>query len=220
MTPRSWDDLLADPAFHWEEPDPGIVRVAGRWQRLACETVWDLGCGAGRHLIYLEALGFAVCGSDVSDNGLRVSRERLQAAGMPARLVQADMTVAPFLDASLDAVVSINVLNHNPRARLQQAVDEVYRVLRPGGEFYLTVLTTWDWRYGLGEETEPDSFILSEGPETGILHHFFDEADLRAWLGAFDLLELRRERGELKLSTRPGGEPVMRDGWAVLVRKR
>ena len=217
--PRSWDDLLADPLFHWDEPAQGLVRVAQHWRGEGHETIYDLGCGAGRHLAYLQTLGFSVFGSDVSENGLNASRERLQAAGLPARLVRADMTLAPFADGVFEVVDSINVLNHNPRAALQRAVDEVQRVLRPGGEFYLTVLNTWDWRYGLGEEVEPDSFVLSEGPETGILHHFFAEADLRDWLRGFELVSLQRERGELKLSTRPGGEPVVRDGWAVLVRK-
>lgn len=221
MTPRppSWDDLLADPRFHWDEPDEGLRRVARGWRESGRETVYDLGCGAGRHLAYLRTLGFTVFGSDVSPNGLAASRERLLLAGLPAYLALGDMTAAPFAAEAFDAVVAINVLNHNPRALLSRAVEEVRRVLRPGGEFYLTVLNTSDWRYHLGEQVEPDSFVLSEGPEKGILHHFFSEPDLRDWLRGFAIVSLQRERGELKLSTKPGGEPVMRDGWAVLARR-
>lgn len=216
---RSWNDLFADDRFHWSDPDPGVVAMAKRWARHGFRTVYDLGCGAGRHMAFLQTVTFQVIGSDVAPNGLAACANMLHQAGLPARLVQSDMTAAPFADASFDTGIAINVLNHNPRALLQQAIDEVHRILIPGGEFYLTVLNTWDWRYGSGEEVEPDSFILAEGPETGILHHFFDEADLRDWLATFEILEVERERGELELSTRPEGEPVTRDAWAVLARR-
>ena len=217
--PRSWNDLLADPRFHWTTPDPGVVASAPRWRAEGRRLIYDLGCGAGRHLAYLELQGFDVVGADVSENGLAACADTLRAASLPARLVRADMTASPFASDCVDAGVATNVLNHNPRALLQVAIDDVWRVLRPGGEFYLTVLNTGDWRYGSGEEVEPDSFILAEGPEAGILHHFFTEEDLRAWLSGFELIDLQRDRGELTLSTRPDQEPVMRDAWAVRIRK-
>ncbi|MCE5240294.1 class I SAM-dependent methyltransferase [bacterium] len=216
---RSWNDLFADPRFHWKEPDPGVARLAERWAQQGRRAVYDLGCGAGRHMAYLQTLGFRVVGSDVAANGLAACADMLRQADLPARLVRSDMTATPFADGVFDAGLATNVLNHNPRALLQQAVDEIHRVLAPGGEFYLTVLNTWDWRYGSGEEVEPDSFVLAEGPETGILHHFFSEPDLLNWLRAFDVISLERERGELQLSTRPEGGPVFRDAWAVLIRK-
>jgi len=217
--PRSWDDLFADSHFHWDEPDAGLVRAAVRWRADGRQTVYDMGCGAGRHMAYLQTQGFELHGSDVAQNGLAACAQRLRKAELPARMVRADMTAAPFAAGVFDAGLATNVLNHNPRALLQRAAGEIHRVLAPGGEFYLTVLNTWDWRYGSGEEVEPNSFVLAEGPETGILHHFFSEPDLLNWLGAFDVLSLERERGELKLSTRPDGAPVQRDAWAVLIRK-
>lgn len=219
MAQHSWNELFTDPRFRWVDPDPGVVEMASRWRDAERTTVYDLGCGAGRHMAYLQAQGFNAFGTDVAENGLAVCAERLHEAGLSARLVRADMTAAPFADASFEAAISINVLNHNTRPRLQQALDEVYRVLVPGGECYLTTLNTRDWRHGKGEEVEPDSFILAEGPEAGILHHFFPEDDLRDWGKAFRILDLRRETGELLLSTAPEGEPVFRDAWAVLLRK-
>jgi len=215
----SWNDLFLDPRFHWKEPDPGVVAVAPRWREEGRRLIYDLGCGAGRHLAYLQTQGFRVIGSDVAPNGLEVCQRQLTEAGLPADLVRADMTACPFADGTFDAGVSTNVLNHNPRALLQQAIDEVQRVLRPGGEFFLTVLSTDDWRCGSGEEVEPNSFILAEGPETGILHHFFDEADLRDWLRAFRILDVKRDRGHSTSSVRAGDNPVQKDAWAVWAAK-
>jgi SAM-dependent methyltransferase len=170
-------------------------------------------------MAYLQTLGFDVVGTDVSENALAACRERLQEVGLPRRLVRADMTASPFASEVFDAGVSTNVLNHNPRAVLDGAIADVGRVLKPGGEFYLTVLNTCDWRYGSGEEVEPDTFILAEGPETGILHHFFSEPDLRDWLSAFRLLDLQRLRDTTTLTLARGDEPVVRDAWAAWIRK-
>lgn len=216
---RSWNDLFADPRFHWTEPDPGVVETAPRWRAEGRRVIYDLGCGAGRHMAFLQAEGFELFGSDVAANGLRACAQALRSAQLPARVTMADMTAAPFATGTFDAGLATNVLNHNPRAKLVEAMAEIHRVLRPGGEFYLTVLNTWDWRYGSGEEVESDSFVLGEGPEQGILHHFFDEDDLRDWVSAFEIAQLRRDRGELKLSTRPDDRPVIRDAWAVWLRK-
>ena len=216
---RSWDDLFADARFHWERPDAAVVAVAARWRAAGVTCIHDLGCGAGRHMAFLQAEGFEAVGSDVSPRGLAACAEQLREAGQPRRLVRAEMSAQSFADAAFDATISINVLNHGTRAALQAAIDEVHRTLRPDGEVLLTVLNTWDWRFGSGEETEPNSWVLGEGPETGILHHFFDEADLRDWLGRFEIVELERVRGLLELSTAPGDRPVYRDAWQVLARK-
>jgi SAM-dependent methyltransferase len=216
---RSWDDLLRERRHHWAEPDPGVVAVASQWAAEGRRRVYDLGCGAGRHLLHLQRAGFQAYGSDLSPNGLGACATSVREAGLPARLALADMVAAPFVDRAFDAGLAINVLNHGLRAQLQRAVDEVWRILRLGGEFYLTVLNTGDWRYGNGREVEPDSFILADGPEAGILHHFFAEDDLAGWLSAFETVELRRERGELSASTRLEGQTVYRDAWAVRIRR-
>lgn len=216
---RSWDDLFADPRFHWEEPDPAVVEVAQRWRRSGVGRVHDLGCGAGRHMAFLQSEDFAVTGSDVSPRGLAACARQLQESGLPHALVLADMSGLPFADRAFDATISINVLNHGSRAKLQRAADEIHRTLRPGGQVLLTVLNTWDWRFGSGEEPEPNTWVLAEGPEAGIMHHFFDEEDLREWLGAFEIVELERVRGVLKLSTAPGDRRVHRDAWQVLARR-
>ena len=217
---RSWDDLFADRRFHWEEPDPLVVSAAKRWRDAGLRRVHDLGCGAGRHMAFLQARGFELVGSDASPRGLAACGDQLAKAGMPARLVRADMSALPFADGAFDATISINVLNHGTRAALQTAIDDVRRTLRPGGQVLLTVLNTWDWRFGSGEEPEPNSYVLAEGPEAGILHHFFDEEDLCAWLEEFELLDLERKRGLLELSTAPGDRPVHRDAWQALARKQ
>lgn len=219
ISERSWEDLFKDPDFHWEGPEDVVVRTAARWRKRGVELIHDLGCGAGRHMAFLQREGFEVIGSDLAPTGLAACAASLEDADLPRALVLADMSALPFADEVFDATISINVLNHGHRATLQRAADEIFRTLRPGGEALLTVLNTRDWRCGSGEEPEPNTWLLGEGPEAGIAHHFFDESDLRDWLAAFALIDLQRVRALQDRSTAPGDRRVFRDLWQVLVRR-
>lgn len=63
----------------------------------------------------------------------RVAVDLLPAAGLHAR---ADAHALPFLDGSFDGVLCTEVLEHLPEP--QRAIDEMYRVLAPGGRLLLT----------------------------------------------------------------------------------
>ena len=89
----------------------------------------DLGCGGGVQLAAVAELGWSSVGLDVSHNQLRIARDR---RGSRA-LVQADATRTPFADESFDAVVAGFV--HTDVDDWPGTVDEVRRLLRPGGCF-------------------------------------------------------------------------------------
>ncbi len=97
----------------------------------------DLGCGPGHLAIELAqaAPGLEVTGVDLSDEMLAQARGYAQLAGLGERVAfkRGDAARIPFADASLDLVVSTLSLHHwsDPAAVL----DEIARVLRPGGSF-------------------------------------------------------------------------------------
>ncbi len=89
--------------------------------------VLDAGCGSARLSTWSKA---DVVGLDFSPSVLRYARKR---AG---RLVQADLCGgAPFKDGVFDAAVSLNVLYALPDP--DSALEEVRRVLKPGGQLIL-----------------------------------------------------------------------------------
>ena len=65
--------------------------------------------------------------------------------------VQADLTAAPFDDASFDLVICSHVLEHVPDDR--KAMDEIRRILVPGGQALLLVPFALD---GAGTDEAPD----------------------------------------------------------------
>jgi len=92
----------------------------------------DVGCGGGAIAQAAAALGWRVTGVDVSEDQLRLARER------GVDVVRGDATALPFEGASFDAAVS--VFTHTDMDDFAGALREVVRVLRPDAPFvYLGV---------------------------------------------------------------------------------
>ncbi len=91
----------------------------------------DVGTGTGRMIELLGPSAALAIGIDRSSEMLRLARVKLEAAGIPSSLRQADMYAVPLADGSADSVVIHQVLHYaqNPSAALAEAA----RVLRPGG---------------------------------------------------------------------------------------
>ena len=87
----------------------------------------DVGCGTGHQLAHWRSLGYEVAGVDGSAEMLA----HAQANNPGAQIVEADARQLPFPDAGFDRVTSIEVLRYLPDA--QPSIDEMARVLRPGG---------------------------------------------------------------------------------------
>ncbi len=93
------------------------------------EKILDAGCGTGVFTLdYLDA-GAEVVGLDISGPMLAVAEEK--AADYPFVAVQGDMLALPFPDDSFDKAVSVTALEFVEDGR--GAIDELFRVTRPGG---------------------------------------------------------------------------------------
>jgi ubiquinone/menaquinone biosynthesis C-methylase UbiE len=99
----------------------------------------DVGCGTGHHLADLAARGFDVAGVDGSTEMLEEARR----ANPGIELMLADVDSLPFGDGSFDLILCIEVLRY--LADPQRCVEEMARVLRPGG----TCLATAAPRYSI-----------------------------------------------------------------------
>jgi SAM-dependent methyltransferase len=111
----------------------------------AGELVLDLGCGFGRHAYEVLRRGGRVVACDMAIPELvevRNTYAAMVASGELDRDVTAtatagDATRLPFPDATFDRVIASEVLEHVPND--QGALDELMRVLKPGGIIAVTV---------------------------------------------------------------------------------
>lgn len=103
---------------------------------LTSGKVLDAGCGPGDLALRLAELrpGLRVVGIDVSSDMVRLAARRASGSPQAARLrfERADVAdLSAFPDASFEAVVSSIALHHWRRP--ERALEELWRVLRPGG---------------------------------------------------------------------------------------
>lgn len=87
----------------------------------------DIGCGTGRNLIILEELGWNATGVDISEDQLRLARQRCP------RVHLADAEDLPFDSGSFDLVLS--AWTSTDVDDFSRVVSEAARVLRPAGRF-------------------------------------------------------------------------------------
>jgi methionine biosynthesis protein MetW len=99
----------------------------------------DVGCGAGHTAAVLTTHGCDYVGVDISETAVQQARAR----GLDARCID-DSGALPFADASFDAVVCFEVLEHIFSPQL--SVREMFRVLRPGGVLIATTPNVAYWR--------------------------------------------------------------------------
>jgi SAM-dependent methyltransferase len=102
-------------------------------------TVLDAGCGGGSLAVTLASLGYRVVGVESSAECVTRARRRVARSGVSGlvSINRGDVTALPVADASVDAVVSGEVLEHV--ADDAAAAAEYRRVLRPGGACIVSV---------------------------------------------------------------------------------
>jgi SAM-dependent methyltransferase len=101
------------------------------------ETVLDLGSGAGGDVLIsarrVGPTGKAI-GLDMTDEMLALARQNAAQAGVEnVEFVKGYIEELPLTDASVDVVISNCVINLS--GEKQRVLDEVARVLKPGGRF-------------------------------------------------------------------------------------
>lgn len=128
----------------WMKPVMGFDRYRGK-------RVLEVGFGLGTDHVSFARGGAACFGIDLTPAHIAATRRRLDLEHYTPRLSQGDAETLPFADRSFDVVYSFGVLHHTPGT--QAAVDEIHRVLRPGGEAIVGLYhrdSLFFWAYCIG----------------------------------------------------------------------
>ena len=128
-------DRLKKTSPPGHEPDEPIRWILGAVQRIKARRILDIGTGGGFLLAELasgDRKGMAV-GIDRDYLCLRVAASRIRLHGGRGVVYGADARELPFADASFDCVTSNFAIWH--MEGYQAVLDEIARVLRPGGSF-------------------------------------------------------------------------------------
>jgi SAM-dependent methyltransferase len=101
----------------------------------------DAGSGVCRWPIYLRRLGYNVIGLEFSHDACVIARENDSDLGV----VRGDVMNKPIKEGSVDAVLSLGVVEHNEPGPID-ALREIHRILKPDGLLVLAVPYNNPWR--------------------------------------------------------------------------
>lgn len=177
---------------------------------LAGRRVLEAMCGPGYSVGALRARGADVVGLDISRAWTETFRERWPAADA----VCASMVSTPFVDGSFDVVYVVGGLHHL-HPHLDEAIDEIHRILRSNGilAFYEPHDTSWfdrirRWWYRrdpLFEDNEAALDLAGMAARHGKQFHVVEQRFVGnvAYLGVLNSLVLRVPPVLKRLLARP-----------------
>lgn len=205
-------------------PSEDLVRFMTRTFRDVSDRenirVLDVGCGPGANLVYLGREGFSISGIDGSRTALQKAEQRFvdeRIPGYPERveLVEGNFATLPWPDGTFDVAIDMESIYANPMDVIRSCIDDVRRVLKPGGWFFAKMFGTKTTGYGTGERVEENtSRNPTEGPCGGYgFAHFFTEEEVRTVLSGFESLSI----DWLHRSDRSGSVSIFE--WIVSARK-
>ena len=127
----------AGEIWNWESP-AGKLRWARRVKMLSSHlkpgmTVLELGCGSGYFTRELARSGADVIAIDVSPELLEIARTNCSAPNVQYQIQNA--YALSYSEAVFDSVVGSSVLHH---LKIEEALCDIYRVLKPAGTIYFT----------------------------------------------------------------------------------
>ncbi|MFX0077198.1 MAG: class I SAM-dependent methyltransferase [Candidatus Hermodarchaeota archaeon] len=173
---------------------PLIEKITELFSENEIERILDLGCGGGRHLVYLASKGFDVYGLDIAPTGLAHALHVLSEKNLSAHLTFHDMYNLPYDNDYFDALISVQVIHHNKMSNIHIVIQEIIRVLRSGGLVWITVPVSKDLIPNKFEEIEPRTFIPLNGREKGLIHYYFTHDELISVFSGFSIIELHIDK--------------------------
>ncbi len=191
-----WDRIFTERGRMFSDPHQDIERVVKLIHDGGGTRILDLGCGSGRHIVYFARLGFDVYGFDASPKALAMTQEWLEDENLEAHLCEHLMEEPfPYEDNFFDAVISIQVIHHNLMDNIRKTINELERVLKPGGIIFVTfpvlqsgpISNEDDWNL---VEVEEGTYIPQKGWESGIPHHYFTLEEIPEEFHQFDILDV------------------------------
>jgi SAM-dependent methyltransferase len=189
---NQWEQIYRNEGHVLPTPAPLVIRFADQLRERGARSILDLGCGSGRHTVYMRKKGFDVTGMDNAPTGLKLTTEWLQQEGLKADLILGNMRRPfPFRNDTFDALLSTQVIHHSLHADVIATAREIQRVVCRGGIILVSVPARKEIALGEDDslEIEPDTFVPTRGNEKGLPHHFFTLDEFRAIFPGFEVLD-------------------------------
>lgn len=152
---KDWENSYRNRDNYLFYPSEEVVRFFSKYLRKRVgkkefqvvadvDRVLCLGCGIGRHVFFCDDMQCEGWGVDLAFSALSEARglsEHLARPTVKDRFIQCSADALPFNDGEFGAIISHGVLDSMEFARARRVTREAHRVLRPGGVFYLDLIS-------------------------------------------------------------------------------
>ncbi|MDD4875637.1 MAG: class I SAM-dependent methyltransferase [Dehalococcoidales bacterium] len=136
---------------HWSIFRNELEELAQKWHE---GKLLNLGCAHGPDFLPFKH-GFDLYGVDISSEMLKLARKYSRKHEFAVNLTLASVSCLPYSDETFDWAISVATYHHlKGIEEKQNALNELKRVLKPGGEAFITVWNRWQLRFWFnGKET-------------------------------------------------------------------
>jgi SAM-dependent methyltransferase len=188
-----WSKVTED---YWSKVSDEFLPVALRWKGLGKKTALDIGCGRGRHSLFLAELGLDVTATDISSGGIELLQKEARKRKLDGKIrtVVGDMLELPFIADSFDCVLGFHSIFHTDYTGLKKVVSKIKGMLKKTGRLYITLNSKSNPSFQDPSNVQVDDYTIvrTYGIEQGIPHTFLDHDDVVNLLADFKILKLQQ----------------------------
>lgn len=124
---------------------PQVVDFSG----YAGQQLLEVGCGAGIDLVHFARGGAVVTGVDLAEVSIELAKKNFAQRDLSGTFLVMNGEALQFANDSFDVVYAHGVLQYT--ADSQKMVNELHRVLRPGGQAIFMVYNKYSWLNALSK---------------------------------------------------------------------
>ena len=172
----AYADFYRDSDVTKAHPNEYVVRIfRGRYPNLQLsemdfsgKRLLDVGFGDGRNFLALAPLGFELHGVELSEDICERAHSGLESLDINAQLKTADIQSLPYEENSFDFVLGWNSCHYMgtayERRQFSTHIEELGRVLKPGGWIILSVPMDSNFALEAAEQVAAGYFLVKRDP--------------------------------------------------------
>lgn len=194
---KQWNEIFKRNGRVFLKPQEDISKIVKSFKKKGVKRILDLGCGSGRHMVYLVKHGFEVYGIDIALRGVQITKNWLKKEKLRANLKIGNIyKKLPYQDNFFDALISTQTLHHNRIGNIRKLIKEIERILKPKGLIFITVSKKgpikdipkeklWKIKF-----IAPRTLIPLSHDEKGLIHYRFNKKLLRKEFKNFKIYDI------------------------------
>lgn len=169
--------IMADP------PD-ALVDLITSGAIKPCKAI-DFGSGNGNYALYLSGMGFEVTGIDISISAVKIAKENARKKGIKCNFLAADVSgELNEIEETYDFAYDWDMLHHVFPENRKKYVENVHRILNPGGKYLSVCFSEEDPQFGGSGKYRKT--------QLGTILYFSSESELKELFDPyFNILELK-----------------------------